>query len=77
MPLPAGPGIGISLDYSRPLPVIPRGSTSILLLPDRFRRRADMFAITVGEFSAQGTADVLILRSSLGMPAQHPFRQQQ
>ena len=41
MPLPDGPGIAISVDYFGPLPVTPRGNTRILLITDRFSRRAE------------------------------------
>ena len=42
MPLPEGPGVAIRVDYFGPLPVTPRGNTYILLITDRFLRRADM-----------------------------------
>ena len=53
MPLPEGPGIAVSIDYFGPLPVTPRGVTYILLLTDRFSRRADMSAVTAAEFAAE------------------------
>ena len=59
MPLPEGPGVAISVDYFGPLPVTPRGNTYILLITDRFSRRADMFPVTAAEFTAEGTANVL------------------
>ena len=62
MPLPEGPGIAVSVDYFGPLPVTPRGNTYILLFTDRFSRRADMYAVTAAEFTAEGTADILINR---------------
>ena len=55
MPLLQGPGIAISVDYFRPLPVTPRGNTYILLITDRFGRRADMFAVTAAPLRAQST----------------------
>ena len=45
-----------------PLPVTPRGITYVLLFTDRFSRRADMFAVTAAEFTAEGTANILINR---------------
>ena len=36
-----------------------RCNTYILLLTDRFSRRADMFAVTAAEFIAKGTANIL------------------
>ena len=60
MPLPKGPGIAISVDYFGPLPVTPRGNTYILLITDRFRLRADKFAVTAAEFTAEGPADILV-----------------
>ena len=60
MPLPEGPGIAVSVDYFGPLPVTPRGNTYILLFTDRFSRRADMFPVTAAEFTAEGTANILV-----------------
>ena len=62
MPLPEGFGIAASADYFGLLPVAPRGNTYILFLTDRFSRRADMFAVTAAEFTAEGTANILINR---------------
>ena len=45
-----------------PLPVTPRDNTYILLFTDRFSRRADMFAVTAAEFTAEGTTNILIDR---------------
>ena len=61
MPLPEGPGIAISVDYFGSVPVTPRGNTYILLITDRFSRRADMFAVTAAESTAEGTANILSL----------------
>ena len=60
MLLPEGPGIAISADYLGPLPVTPRGNTYILLITDRFSRRADKFTVTAAEFPAEGTANILV-----------------
>ena len=60
IPLPEGPGIGVSVDYFGPLPVTSRGNTYILFFTDRFSRRADMFTVTAAEFTAEDTADILI-----------------
>ena len=60
MPLPEVPGIAVSVDYFGPLPVTPRGNTYSLLFTDRFSRRADMFPVTAVEFTAKGTANVLV-----------------
>ena len=62
MPLLEGPGIAVSVDYYGPLPVTPRGNTYILLFTDRLSRRADMYAVTAAEFTAEGTANILINR---------------
>ena len=56
MLLPEGPGVAISVYYIGPLPVTPRGNTYILLITDRFSRRADMFPVTAAGFTAEGTA---------------------
>ena len=60
MPLPEGPVIAISVDYFGSVPVTPRGNTYILLITDRFSRRADMFAAIAAEFAAEGTAIILV-----------------
>ena len=60
MPHPEGPGVAISVDYVGPLPVTPRGNTYILLITDRFSRRADTFPVTATEVTAEGTANVLV-----------------
>ena len=60
MPPPEGPGIAVSVDYFAPLPVTPRGNTYILLFTDRFSHRSDMYAVTTAEFTAEGTANILI-----------------
>ena len=60
IPLPEGPGTAISVDHFGPLPVTPRGNTYILLIADRFSRRADIFPVTAAEFTAEGTANILV-----------------
>ena len=63
VPAPKGPALpSASVDYFGPLPVTPRVNTYILLFTDRFSRRADMFAVTAAEFTAEGTANTLINR---------------
>ena len=59
---PEGPVIAVSVDSFGPLPVTPRGNTYILLFTDSFSRRADMYAVTAAEFTAEGTANFLINR---------------
>ena len=58
--LPEGSGIAVSDDYFGPLPVMPRGSTCILLFTVRFSRRAEMFAVAAAEFTDEGAANILI-----------------
>ena len=60
--LPNGPGILVSVDYFGSLPIAPRGNACILLFTDRFSRRADMYATTDADFTASGTADILVDR---------------
>ena len=62
MPLPSSPGITVSVDYFTPLPLTPRGNLYVLIFTDRFSRRANMFAVTAAQFTASGTADILIDR---------------
>ena len=62
IPLPPGPGIAVNMGYFGPLSVTPRGNTYIFLFTDRFSRHADMFAVTTAEFTAEGTANILINR---------------
>ena len=40
--------------------VTPRGNTYISLNTDRFSRRADIFAVTAAEFTAEDTANILV-----------------
>ena len=60
MSLPKDPGFAVSVEYFGPLPVTPRGNTYILLFTDRFSRLADMFPVTAAEFTAEGTANILV-----------------
>ena len=62
IPLPNGPGVAVSVDYFGPLPITARGNSYILLFTDRFSRRADMFTVTTAEFTAEGTANILVNR---------------
>ena len=63
MSLPEGPGIAVSIDCFGAFQVTPRGNTYTLLFTDRFSHRADMFAVTVAEFTAAGTTNILINRN--------------
>ena len=60
MTLPECPGVAVKVGYFGPLPVTPRGNTYILLFTDRFSCRADMFPVTAAEFTAEGTANILV-----------------
>ena len=60
MPPPEGPGVAECVDYFGPLPATPGGNIYILPLTDRFSRWADMFPCTAAEFTAEGTANVLM-----------------
>ena len=60
IPLPNSPGVAVSVDYFGPLPITARGNSYIPLFTDHFSRRADMFAITTAEFTAEGTANILV-----------------
>ena len=60
--LPNSPGVSVSVKYFGPLPTTARGNSYILLFTDRFSRRADMFAVTTAEFTAEGTANILVNR---------------
>ena len=62
IPLPNSPGISVGVDYFGPLPITARGNSYILLFTDRFSRRADMFAAIAAEFTAEGTANILVNR---------------
>ena len=60
IPLPNSPGVAVSVDYFSPLPTRARGNSYILPFTDRFSRRADMFAVTLAEFTAEGIANILV-----------------
>ena len=62
LPLPNGPCILVSVDYLGPPPLTPRGNAYILLYTDRFSRRADMYTTAEAQFTAPGTADILVDR---------------
>ena len=62
MPLPEGPSTPVSVDYFGSLLTTPRGNTYILLFADGFSCRADMYAVTAAEFTAEGTANIVINR---------------
>ena len=62
IPLPNSPGVAVSVDYFGPLPITARGNSYILLFTDRFSRRADMFAVTTADFTAEGTANIVVNR---------------
>ena len=62
IPLPNSPGFAVSVDYFGPLPTMARGNSYILHFTDRFSRRVDTFAVTTSEFTAEGTANILINR---------------
>ena len=60
--MPLTEGLGIA---KRRLLRPPSGNTSrqhILVVTDRFSRRADMYAVTAAEFTAEGTANILFNR---------------
>ena len=60
MPLPKGSGVAVSVDYFGPRRFTSGGNIYILLLTDRFSRWADMFPVTAAEFTAEGTAYILV-----------------
>ena len=60
IPLPNSPGEAISLKYFDPLPTASNGCKHMLLITDRFSRRASMYAVPASEFTAAGTADILV-----------------
>ena len=62
IPLPNSPGVTASVDHFGPLPITARGNSYIRLFTDRFSRRAEMFAVTTAEFTAEGTANILVNR---------------
>ena len=60
LPLPSGPGVVVSVDYFGPLPLTPPGNSYILLFTGRFSHRANMYAVSDAEFTAEGAADILV-----------------
>ena len=62
IPLPNSHGVTVSVDYFGPLSTTARGNSYILVFTDRFSRRADMFAVTTAELTAEGTANILVNR---------------
>ena len=42
------------------VPVTPRGNSYGLLFTLRFSRRADIYAVSTAEITAEGTADILV-----------------
>ena len=76
LPLPSGSEVAVSVDYFGPLPITPRGNSYILLFTDGFSRRADMYAVSAAEFTAEGTAGILVnkVHTSLGVSGQPPLR---
>ena len=60
LPLPSGSGVAVSVEYLGPLSVTPRGNSYILIFTDRFSRRADMYDVSAAEFTAEGTANILV-----------------
>ena len=62
IPLSNRPGISVSVNYFGPLPITAGGSSYILFFTDWFSRRADMFAVTAAEFTAEDTANILVNR---------------
>lgn len=61
IPLPDIPGEAMSLDYFGPLPTTSDRNEHILLITDCFiSRRASMYAVCIAQFTALGTADILV-----------------
>ena len=60
MGLPNAPGHLVSFDYFGPLPTTDSGNTYILLFTDRFSSHASMYAVTAADFTAAGTANILV-----------------
>ena len=73
MPLPEGPGVAVSVNYIGPLRVTPQGNNYILLITDRFSRRADLFPVTGDEFTGKGAANILVNKyiPPMGVSARH------
>lgn len=60
LPRHDSPGEALSLDDSGPLPVTRSPKKYILLVTDRFSRRAAMYVITIAQLTAVGTTDTLV-----------------
>ena len=58
--VPSGHGVAVSVDYFGLLSALPWGNSYIILFTDRLSRRADMYAVSAAESTAQGTADILV-----------------
>ena len=71
IPLPNSSEIFVNVDYFGPLPIKARENSYILFFTDRFSRRADMFAVTAAELTAESTANILVNRfiSPWGCPS--------
>lgn len=57
IPLSNSPGISVRVDYVRSLPT---GNAYIFLFVGRFGGRASIFVVTAVEFTAEGTANILV-----------------
>ena len=64
------------VDYFGPRNVTPRGNSYILLFTGRLSRRADKYAVSAAEFTAESIADILVNKYiiSLGVTGQPPLR---
>lgn len=67
IPVPNGPGVYIAVNYFAPLAVAWLEYSDILSFAHCLRRCADMYAVTAGEWTDEGIADIPINRCvSLG-----------
>lgn len=57
--LPTGRDVSVRVDIFGSLAVTMRGNSFTFLFPDRFSRRADIYAVTAEDGTAEGTADVV------------------
>ena len=62
---PNSPGIPVSVDNFGSLSITARGNYYIFHFTDRSSLRADMFAVTAAEFTAEGTANISVNRFDL------------
>ena len=78
LPLPFGPGIAMGVDSFGPLPVITRENSCVLIFTDRFSHSADVYAVSVADFTAKTTADTLVNKyipgTIFGVPGKPPLR---